>query len=121
MPSRHVNAKPLLNGLDRFVDLFQGWRLGAVDGGHDKSHEETFNDAAGKRQAGRRDGACEEGASLANVFVPKFGIFRDEIAHQLNALFILKNFDLNTLRTNVFFRPFERDVFADDNARNSVK
>src|SRR2546423_4604378 len=45
----------------------------------------------------------------------------DELPHDVNADGVLKNFQFNTLRANVFFRPFESYVFAYDDAGNFIK
>ena len=59
--------------------------------------------------------------NCSDILVPEPGMRCDEFAHQLNARRVVQHFHFYTLRTQVFLRAFERDIFADDNARDFVK
>src|ERR1043165_6146045 len=69
----------------------------------------------------RSAGSNATSSSHTDILVPQLRVLRDELAHELDALDVLQHLDLHALRTHVFLRAFECDVFADDHPRDSVK
>ena len=59
--------------------------------------------------------------SLPNIFVPKVGVGADELAHQLNAVRIVEDGDVDTVLAEEVFRAEKVLILADDDAGNAVE
>src|SRR3989442_375006 len=81
-----------------------------------KRWENTF---APKHQKSRANTGST--GSNPNVFVPKGRVIGDEFAHHPDAFLVLNHIHPHTLRTHIFLRPFESDVFTHDPVRNGVE
>jgi hypothetical protein len=57
----------------------------------------------------------------ANVLVPELRVFGDEVAHHLDAFFVLQDFDFDAVFAEVFFVTHEGFIFADDYFWNAIE
>jgi hypothetical protein len=58
---------------------------------------------------------------VPDVFIPKIGVIADEIAHHLNAIWILQNLELYATLPEQILRSHEILMFANDNLGNFIE